>query len=82
MSEDNTSKEQKKICSEALKKPESIGNKDKQQISGKGEDLKEYQIEIKSNKPIISSPNNSTSPMFDEINIEDKELYQINNFLR
>ena len=88
---DNTSKPSQKACSEALNESEGVvkvsGVDDKeQQDSGESEGLKEFIIEVKENHSKPPSPNNLTNlspgPMFDEVEIERREEYLFNNYLR
>ncbi len=85
----NTSKDQENACGEPLNEPENAGNKVKEDNSDESESLSkntEFSVEIKENPPKIVTPNNpsnlSFNPVAQDLDAENKEIYQINNFLR
>lgn len=85
----NTLKELKKACGGPGNKPDNTGNPKKSKVLIKSESYekeREFIIEVIEKSPKFVTPINlsplSADPIADDINVENKELYQINNFLR
>ena len=85
MGNSNPNKAAEKEPGEALNEPsntEKQDNKENNEILEKSEGLKDMQV--KSRTPINSQVQNLSEigPVAEDIESENKELYQINNFMR